>query len=856
MVGRWEREGVLPRAEYRQKLCELYGKKARELGFVKPGEVPIWNVPYRRNPFFTGREATLSELHQLLMTTRTASLTQPQAMSGLGGIGKTQVALEYAYRYGEEYQAVLWVRAESREVLILDFAALAPLLSLPEQHAHDHGQAIDAVKKWLASLSCWLMILDNVEDLRVVSDFIPLTAQGHVLLTTRSQATGPIAHLIDIDVMDVDEGVLFLLRRAGVIGQEATPDAASYTDRVSANAIAQAMSCLPLALDQAGAYIQETQCHLTKYLQLSETHRSALLKARGALALDHPESVVSTFLLAFEKVQQVNSAAADLLQLCVFLHPDAIPEEIIIDGAAELGPNLAPVATDPLLLDSALKDLLKYSLVRRNREAQTLTVHRLVQAVHRDSMAEAIRRQWVERAVRAVNRAFPDMHFANWSRYERCLPQVQVCAALIQQEGLAFAEAARLFDQAGCYLEERGQYAEAEPLLRQALVIRQHVLGENHPDTAQSLHNLAINYWDLINYAEAEALLRQALVIRQQTLGEHHPLSILTLNDLAVLFYSVLQNYTEAEPLLQQVLVLRRHVLGEQHADTAQSFNNLAVLYRIQGKYEEAELLALQSLMIFQRVLGEQHPDTAQAYNNLALLYWYQGKYGEAEPLYQQALIIYEHLFGPQHVSTITVLNNLGRLYYMQGNYTEAEPRLQQALAVREQTLGSQHPDTAQSLNNVGLLYYIQGNHAQAELLLQRALSIRERVLGSDNLLTAQSLHSLGILYTAQGKYGEVEPLYQQALHIREIRLGPEHPETAEVLQDLAALHQRSGYYGKAEAEYERALTIHERVFGAQHPKTVATRRHYNELLRDMGQKNAIEIAEASLPEQVGTEEA
>src|SRR5260221_633446 len=730
MVGRWEREGVLPRAEYRQKLCELYGKKARELGFVKPGEVPIWNVPYRRNPFFTGREATLSELHQLLMTTRTASLTQPQAMSGLGGIGKTQVALEYAYRYGEEYEAVLWVRAESREVLILDFAALAPLLSLPEQHAHDHGQAIDAVKKWLASLSCWLMILDNVEDLRVVSDFIPLTAQGHVLLTTRSQATGPIAHLIDIDVMDVDEGVLFLLRRAGVIGQEATPDAASYTDRVSANAIAQAMSCLPLALDQAGAYIQETQCHLTKYLQLSETHRSALLKARGALALDHPESVVSTFLLAFEKVQQVNSAAADLLQLCVFLHPDAIPEEIIIDGAAELGPNLAPVATDPLLLDSALKDLLKYSLVRRNREAQTLTVHRLVQAVHRDSMAEAIRRQWVERAVRAVNRAFPDMHFANWSRYERCLPQVQVCAALIQQEGLAFAEAARLFDQAGCYLEERGQYAEAEPLLRQALVIRQHVLGENHPDTAQSLHNLAINYWDLINYAEAEALLRQALVIRQQTLGEHHPLSILTLNDLAVLFYSVLQNYTEAEP------------------------------------------------------------------------------------------------------------------------------RLQQALAVREQTLGSQHPDTAQSLNNVGLLYYIQGNHAQAELLLQRALSIRERVLGSDNLLTAQSLHSLGILYTAQGKYGEVEPLYQQALHIREIRLGPEHPETAEVLQDLAALHQRSGYYGKAEAEYERALTIHERVFGAQHPKTVATRRHYNELLRDMGQKNAIEIAEASLPEQVGTEEA
>ncbi|HLZ60545.1 MAG TPA: NB-ARC domain-containing protein, partial [Ktedonosporobacter sp.] len=415
-VGRWEREGVIPHSKYRQKLCELYGKDARALGFVKPGMVPIWNVPSHRNPFFTGREMILANLRQFLTTAKTATLTQPQAISGLGGIGKTQIALEYAYRYGEGYQAVLWVRAESRDVLTSDFAALAPLLGLSEKDTQDQGWAIAAVKEWLANLTRWLLILDNIEDLQLVSDFIPIQAQGHVLLTTRAQATGSMAHLIEVDALDIDEGVLFLLRRAKIIAHEASPDAASYADQTYARAIGERMGCLPLALDQAGAYIEETRCNLAEYHKLYETRGSVLLKERGALIAGHPEAVVGTFLLSFERVQQTNRAAADLLRLCSFLHPDAIPEEIITDGAAELGPVLAPVASDPLLLDRAIKDLLKYSLVRRNRDVKTLTVHRLVQAVLKDEMEKDAQQKWAEKVVRAVNRALPDFEFSKWQR--------------------------------------------------------------------------------------------------------------------------------------------------------------------------------------------------------------------------------------------------------------------------------------------------------------------------------------------------------------------------------------------------------------------------------------------------------
>ena len=177
-------------------------------------QVLFWNVPYRRNPYFTGREDLLTRLHELLHSGKATALTQPQAISGLGGIGKTQTAVEYAYRYRGDYQAVLWASAASRETLISDFVALAALLQLPERDVADQGVVVAAVKRWLASNKDWLLILDNADDLELAAEFMPLESSGHILLTTRAQSTGTIANSLEVEKMEQPEGALLLLRRA------------------------------------------------------------------------------------------------------------------------------------------------------------------------------------------------------------------------------------------------------------------------------------------------------------------------------------------------------------------------------------------------------------------------------------------------------------------------------------------------------------------------------------------------------------------------------------------------------------------------------------------------------------------
>ena len=348
-----------------------------------PASSPPWNVPLQRNPFFTGREAILTDLHTMFTSKGAAGMVQPLAISGLGGIGKTQIALEYAYHYRNDYRVVLWARAGSPEELATDFVAIAQLLDLPEKTAQDQSLVSNAVKRWLETHSGWLLILDNVNTLAMIRNYFPLGNNGHILLTTRTQIMSGIARKVEIEKMELEAGTLFLLRRAGIISLDALLNNVSKTDLTTAQAIVQTMDSLPLALDQAGAYIEETECGLSNFLMLYSKQRAKLLKLRGGFDPGHPEAVATTWSLAFANVERANPAAVELLRLCAFLAPDAIPEEIFSIGMQELGSVLQPVAADPFDLNIAIGELLKYSLLRRDPKAQTLTIHQLVQAVLR-----------------------------------------------------------------------------------------------------------------------------------------------------------------------------------------------------------------------------------------------------------------------------------------------------------------------------------------------------------------------------------------------------------------------------------------------------------------------------------------
>jgi hypothetical protein len=458
-------------------------------------EIPsIWHIPYRRNPFFTGRESVLEEVHRRLTTTKATALTQPQAISGLGGIGKTQIAVEYAYRFRNDYQYILWASAASRDTLLLDFVSLAGLLNLPEQQFPDQQNIIiAAVKHWLATCDSWLLILDNADDLTIIYDFLPPGTHGHILITTRAQTAGTLANSIEIQEMDQQEGMLLLLRRARRLAPDALLDQASEEDRATAEAIVAAMAGLPLALDQAGAFIEETQCSLSDYLHLYRTRQADVLQRRGSLETDYPDSVMTTWPLAFEKIQQGNPAAADLLRLFAFLDPDMIPENIITRGAIELGQKIQAIAAEPMKFNEALGVLRNYSLIRRNDD-NTLTIHRLVQAVLRYQMDKNLRLRWAERAVRAIYHASPKITYENWTQFQPYIAQALNCVVLIGQWDMTYPEAIQLLSNAGDYLMLSAQYEQAEPLFERALAICERVLGPDHPDTALSLTSLATLY--------------------------------------------------------------------------------------------------------------------------------------------------------------------------------------------------------------------------------------------------------------------------------------------------------------------------------------------------------------------------
>ncbi len=657
----------------------------------------ISNIPTARNPFFTGREALLVLLHQRLSTARTAALTQAQVLSGLGGIGKTQAAVEYAFRYGDDYTHVFWMQAANRETLVADCVALAELLDLSEKAEQDQQRVVVAVKRWLATHAGWLLILDNADDLIQAQEFLPTRHQGYILFTTRAQAVGALAANIEMEQLSPQEGALLLLRWTKRLDMNTSLEQAQAEDRAAAERIAMEMDGLPLALVQAGAYVEETGCSLADYLRLYATHRKDLLARRSRLVLDYPETVATTWSLSFQQIEQQNPLAADVLCLCAFLAPDAIPEELLARGAAELGTALGTAAAEPFKLNEALAVLLRYSLVRRNGSTHMLSIHRLVQTVLKESMDQQTQRAWAERTVRAVNAAFPKADDGPGEKQlyylQYYVPHFQECTMLITWYHLYFPEAAWLLFRAGEFLYVHGLYSQSHSLHQQALAVREQVFGSNHPAVAESLNALALLSRFQGDYEQAERFHQQALAIREMTLGPNHPATAQSLNNLGVL-YRTQSKYEQAEPLLHRALIISEQSLGSEHTDTLFALINLAKLYIEQRKYEDAEPLALQALATSERVLEPVHYIVAQSLNLRARLSYVQRNYEQAETLWKRALAIVEKTFGLEHPSTAERLNNLAELYFAQGRLTQAESLCRKAMSICEHILGSEHPDT------------------------------------------------------------------------------------------------------------------------------------------------------------------
>ncbi|MBL8191621.1 MAG: tetratricopeptide repeat protein, partial [Acidobacteria bacterium] len=644
-------DGWVPALFQRMKNGRIWDEPASADG--KPAR--LFNLPFARNKFFTGRDDILTNIHDSF-----SNGERVQALNGLGGIGKTQAAAEFAYRYQNSYPTVLWAKAHTRESLVTDFVAIAALLDLPEQNAPDQSETVAAVKRWLASNSGWLLILDNADELEMTGEFLPPQHNGHVLLTTRASYAGDFAVRNVVNKMEPAEGAFFLLRKTGKLKADEPLESTLPNLRAQAEALSKELDGLPLALDQAAAFIGEMQSSIETYLNLYQTERATLLAHRGGLTQDHP-SVTVTFTLAFKKVAEASEAAADLLRVCAFLESDAIPHEIFRDGSGELGEALSAIADKPVELIRAIAEAGRFSLLQSDPETKTISLHRLVQEVLKAEMGQEAERMWAERVVRAVDAAFPDVEFDNWETCRLLLPHAQSLAITIARYRFGFRQASRLLNQAGHYLAERAQFIEAEPLYRLAVEVSGQSFSQEDPSVGVVLSNLASLLQLTDRQSEAEQLMRQALKIAEQSFAPNHPQVGIYLNNLAALLKDM-NRLPEAEPLILRALEIAEGPSDSDYHDIDLYLNTLAALLKDMDRFSEAESVRQHALEIAEERFGSNHPNVGTHLNNLAALLKAMNRLAEAEPLMRRAVAIFTASLGAEHPSTITVSNNYALL--------------------------------------------------------------------------------------------------------------------------------------------------------------------------------------------------
>jgi len=730
-----------------------------------------WLVPAAmRTRYFTGRDELLARIRRQLTEKYRA------ALSGLGGAGKTQTAIEYAVRNRAEYPGgVFWVNADTIGGLTSGYVEIAKALRLPQAESNDQEATVRAVIAWLNGNDGWLLILDNVDDRVVTRRFVPDGGKGHVLLTSRESVFAElgIPRALDVGDLDAEEAVLFLLARTG--RHDAGPD-----DRAAAELAAE-LGHLPLALEQAAAYIAENNTAFSAYLAAFRKRRLTLLEKSGALVAH--DTVATTWAANFEAVERDSPAAADVLRVSALFAPDAIPFDVFLAGASALGEPIAHALGDPddLAMAELLRPLTRYSLVRSDAGLRIFSVHRLVQEIVWAALAEAERRRNVERVAHALARAFPEVELATWAQCERLVPHVASLVARLRPDDVQPDDAARVSFRAGNYLIQRGRYPEAQASHERALAILERALGADHPDVARSLSAVAVARWYQGHYAAAQPLHERALAILERT-------------------------------------------LGPDHLEVASGLNRLANIHSVEGRYAEARPLYERALAIRERALGTDHPSLGNILINLANDCDQQGRYSEAQALYERALALWEPTLGPNHPMVAGTLDNLARTYAKQGRHAAAESIVERAAAIREQTLPPDHPDVSISINSVAKSFLRRSQYDEAETLFERALSIRERAFGPEHQFVAESLGGLALAYVRTGRFAEAESLFERAVTIQERALGPEHVYLAETLAGLAALREEQGRSADAVALLERVLAIKGRAFAADHPELAEIR--------------------------------
>jgi tetratricopeptide (TPR) repeat protein len=736
----------------------------------------------------------------------------------MGGIGKTELALQYAIAQLKQNQypaGLCWLRARDQEIAtqIVTFAQTHFDLLLPDQFEID-AQVRFCWQKWPEGDA--LVVLDDVTDYKAIESYLPPSDPRFKLLITTRLQLGSSVKDFPVEQLDEDSAIALLESLAGCERIQSQLD--------DAKALCKWVGYLPLALELLGRFFaRKPDWTINRLLKALDDKR---LEAKALTALESGMTAKLGVAAALElSWQELNEAEQELACVLGMFAIAPISWLLVEQCLAEVDPDdLEDTRDDGLMARSLLKrvgegsyqlhqivqEYFRIKLKLRSDQgqgiknnfckviteiAQTIDLNPTIQQVDQVRGAithlEEVANQWTDNLTNE-NLVWPflgiglfyesqfDYHSSElW--HKRGLDLTRVRCGNIHPECCYSLE--RLAD----IYRKQGQHNDAENLYLQSLEIRIHHFGENYTEVATTYNGLAGICRDQGRYEKAELYYQKGLEIMSLVLGEDHSEVRSMKNNFTLLLIDQ-GKYEEAELILNQILDIHKRIFGEEHLEVATTISNLAGLYRNQGRYHDAEVSHTKALEIKENLLGKFHPKIATNLNNLAVVFADQGLYKDAIPLLERALEIQTKLFGEENSEVLTTLCNIAHCYQLQGQLEKAKLLYSEVLQKKRKVLGDEHPDVAVIISNLGTLSFDQGLYGEAEPLYIQALTMRKTLLGEDHPDVAKTQWKLGVLYQKQEKYNDAKNLYQQALFISEAKLGLDHSTTHDIRSCLNSL--------------------------------------------------------------------
>jgi nucleoside phosphorylase/tetratricopeptide (TPR) repeat protein len=816
---------------------------------------PVWgNIP-PRNPHFTGRQALLDNLAERLQGTDITAVL-PQAIHGMGGVGKSQLAIEYVYRYQSQYEIVWWISAEQPQQILAALAELAQYLDLPV--GPEANAAVPAVREALRlgrPYSNWLLVFDNAEDLEAVKNVIPTGGRGKVLVTSRNADWSLAANTLEVDVFSRDESVRLLRRRDPDIADE------------DATKLAEALGDLPLAIEQAAAWRVATGMTAAEYLDLLRD-RVELLGATASPGYER--SVAAAWTMSLERLRTTNAAAMRLLEICSFFAPEPISRAFFSHAGAadsrDQGDEFEQALRDPIKLNKAIRDIQRFALARINHRTGTIELHRLVQAVVRDGVG-VDRRDEVRgrghRLLAAADPREPDNN-SHWDRYQALIshvlasdavesddPWVRVlvfdivrflfrwgdhegCEILAREAlrtwtatlGAAAAESLAIAKYFGWILWVNGKFEEARRIDEETLrLYEEKDLDAGDEDLIDTKLQVARDLYTAGRFADASALIREALAAAQRSLTPEDPKTLYAAHQLGVSL-RLEGRFREAREIDSENYRLRSEVLGADDFETLNTNNGLTIDERECGNYNEAWKSQENVFAQHRLKWGEYNPATTRAGRNLAVARRKAGDHVGALDLSRLIEQRFRERYGESYPDTVAAAMNLAVDLRQNGELVESKSLGEKTLQTYEHLVGRGHPFTLSALTNQAITLRLLDEAAEAKSYNHEAFEGLRGSVGPDHPLTITAATNLASDHYALGEYQIAFELDSDTYDRASRVYGEDHPSTLAVMTNLALDLRALGRVGEADALHRDVVDRYRAKLGAGHPATVAASRH------------------------------